>query len=162
MLTNQLLPQVLLSLYFVTCDFTMFWQWLLYEQKKGLMFLIAAPLFAACLLVLLMSTLHNTDVEFGHTAGLYLGWFSAFCYNASRAMQVMHTCTRRTTEGVSMFLFLSALSGELLQAGSYVGNAEALPWLVGSLAASLLDIITLSQFYVFRDPTGAASMAHNV
>jgi hypothetical protein len=127
-LTGQMLPQVLLALYFVLCDFTMFWQWLLYEQKKGTMVLVATPLLALCALLMLMSALHDTELEAGLEAGAYLGWFAAFCYNASRASQVLHTYRRRTTEGVSIYLFLAAFLGEVSQAVSFVGSLEALPW----------------------------------
>ena len=131
----------------------MLWQWLLYEQKRSTTTLVLVPLFAACCLVLLLSMLQNTDVDVGHAAGAYLGWFSALCYNLSRVIQLHHTCSRGTTEGVALALFLSAFLGEVFQAASYVGNVEMLPWLVSSLFASILDVISLSLFYLYRPAT---------
>ncbi|XP_053307893.1 lysosomal amino acid transporter 1 homolog [Spea bombifrons] len=94
--------------------------------------------------------------------GVFIGSVSSLFYLMSRIPQMITNFKRRSTEGLSVLLFLMVVLGNLTYGTSVLlKNPESgqsvqdyilrhLPWIIGSLGVMSLDIIILLQFLVFR------------
>ncbi|XP_072305741.1 lysosomal amino acid transporter 1 homolog [Eucyclogobius newberryi] len=94
--------------------------------------------------------------------GFTIGSLSSVLYLCSRLPQMYTNFTRKSTEGVSFFLFALVILGNTMYGLSVllknpdVGQGERsyvvhhLPWLIGSLGTLSLDIIISFQFFIYR------------
>uniref|UniRef100_A0A915IBJ2 Uncharacterized protein n=1 Tax=Romanomermis culicivorax TaxID=13658 RepID=A0A915IBJ2_ROMCU len=89
--------------------------------------------------------------------GYILGSLSAACYLAGRLPQLYKNMKRKSTEGVSLLMFLIIITANFLYGLSVLlsGNTFSyvlhhLPWLVGSFACCLLDCLVLYQYFLYR------------
>lgn len=97
--------------------------------------------------------------------GFTIGSVSSVLYLCSRLPQMYTNFKRKSTEGVSYFLFALVILGNTLYGLSVLlknpdgGQAESsymihhLPWLIGSLGTLSLDIIISIQFIIYRKRT---------
>ncbi|CAL9702572.1 unnamed protein product [Knipowitschia caucasica] len=95
--------------------------------------------------------------------GFTIGSVSSVLYLCSRLPQMYTNFKRKSTEGVSYFLFALVILGNTLYGLSVLlknpegGQAESsymihhLPWLVGSLGTLSLDVIISFQFFIYRN-----------
>uniref|UniRef100_UPI00398F68B8 lysosomal amino acid transporter 1 homolog isoform X3 n=1 Tax=Pristiophorus japonicus TaxID=55135 RepID=UPI00398F68B8 len=95
--------------------------------------------------------------------GFTIGSFSSVFYLASRLPQLYKNISRKSTEGISIFLFALMILGNLTYGLSVLvkvpknGQSEGnyivhhLPWLVGSLGTMALDAAILFQFFKYRE-----------
>ncbi|KAM3617979.1 uncharacterized protein V6R79_013514 [Siganus canaliculatus] len=101
--------------------------------------------------------------------GFSIGSVSSVLYLFSRLPQMYTNYTRKSTEGVSYFLFALVILGNTTYGLSVLlknpddGQGERsylihhLPWLIGSLGTLALDLTISVQFLIYRKPKGAAS-----
>nr|XP_046220257.1 lysosomal amino acid transporter 1 homolog [Oncorhynchus gorbuscha] len=95
--------------------------------------------------------------------GYIIGSISSVLYLCSRLPQMHINYTRKSTEGVSYFLFALVILGNTMYGlsvllknpeqgqgeGSYI--IHHLPWLVGSLGTLSLDLLISIQFLIYRN-----------
>ncbi|XP_078414189.1 lysosomal amino acid transporter 1 homolog [Cetorhinus maximus] len=94
--------------------------------------------------------------------GFTIGSFSSVFYLASRLPQLCRTMKRKSTEGISPFLFALMIIGNLAyglsvllktpKEGQSEGNyvVHHLPWLIGSFGTMGLDLMILFQFFTYK------------
>ncbi|XP_033825430.1 lysosomal amino acid transporter 1 homolog [Periophthalmus magnuspinnatus] len=94
--------------------------------------------------------------------GFTIGSVSSVLYLCSRLPQMYTNFKRKSTEGVSYFLFALVILGNTMYGLSVLlknpdgGQGESsymihhLPWLIGSLGTLSLDIIISIQFFIYR------------
>lgn len=97
--------------------------------------------------------------------GFTIGSVSSVLYLCSRLPQMYTNFKRKSTEGVSYFLFALVILGNTTYGLSVLlknpdgGQGESsymihhLPWLIGSLGTLTLDLIISIQFIVYRKPS---------
>jgi PQ loop repeat len=85
-------------------------------------------------------------------AGLYIGYLSAGAYLKSRISQLYKNWKRGDAEGLSIAMFVCAVSGNLFGAfgiivrlGSMFDIVWQLPWLIGSLGTVAMDALLALQ-----------------
>ncbi|XP_078095072.1 lysosomal amino acid transporter 1 homolog [Mustelus asterias] len=94
--------------------------------------------------------------------GFTIGSFSSVFYLVSRVPQLFRNVKRKSTEGVSPFLFVLMIGGNLAYGLSVLlktprnGQSEVnyavhhMPWLIGSLGTMGLDVTILIQFFIYE------------
>lgn len=97
---------------------------------------------------------HDIEDEVGYGIGIV----SSIFYTFSRGGQMYKNYKRKTTDGLSIMMFVLAVLGNLTYGLSIlVRQLDAtyvlkhLPWLIGSLGVIFLDLSLLCQFYYYRD-----------
>lgn len=114
-------------------------------------------------------------VQFGNTddcmfynskdlIGYIFGIVSGLCYFLSRSPQIYKNFKRKSVEGISIFMFVITVLGNLtyglsviMEDTSLVFLCRHLPWLVGSIGTLVFDVTLLLQFWVYgrnRVPSG--------
>ncbi|XP_028266125.1 lysosomal amino acid transporter 1 homolog [Parambassis ranga] len=105
--------------------------------------------------------------------GFSIGSVSSVLYLCSRLPQIYTNLKRKSTEGVSYFLFALIILGNTLYGLSVLlknpdeGQAEGnylihhLPWLIGSLGTLFLDLIISVQFLVYRRAPECLDVNHD-
>ncbi|KAL7061117.1 hypothetical protein AAHC03_09082 [Spirometra sp. Aus1] len=93
--------------------------------------------------------------------GYAIGWIGAFMYFCSRAPQIFQNFKRKSTEGLSPYLFLLAILGNVfyglqifIKSTDAAFILTALPWILGSLGILVFDAIILGQFIAYRNNRG--------
>lgn len=101
------------------------------------------------------TTLHSINIfsTLEDKVGYGIGLLSTVCYTFSRIGQLFKNCTRKSTEGLSMMMFILAVFGNLTYGLSILVRdtdveyiLRHLPWIIGSLGVIFLDLILLAQF----------------
>ena len=84
--------------------------------------------------------------------GQMIGWVSSALYLGSRVAQIYKSWSRQSAEGLSIAMFVCAITanvlygmGILLRTYKWSDLASSGPWLLGSLGTVFLDIIIYSQ-----------------
>ncbi|KAK3566146.1 hypothetical protein QTP86_028461 [Hemibagrus guttatus] len=97
--------------------------------------------------------------------GFTIGSLSSLLYLCSRLPQIYTNFWRKSTEGVSFFLFALVILGNVTYGLSVLvknperGESERsylvhhLPWLIGSLGTLSLDLVISVQFMVYSNPS---------
>lgn len=88
--------------------------------------------------------------------GMIFGWISAALYIGSRFPQIYKNWSTKSTEGLSILLFIIAVAANLsYAAGIFFCNTESdylltsLPFIVGALGTLIFDFVIFLQFYVY-------------
>lgn len=100
--------------------------------------------------------------------GRFLSWLCTLFYLTSRLPQIYTNHTRRSVAGLSILLFMSAFTGNLLYSISIVTNPlvdskddgrdywrECLPFLLGSAGTLFFDAVVIAQWWVWGGSQGA-------
>jgi uncharacterized protein with PQ loop repeat len=94
--------------------------------------------------------------DWSYVAGTVLGWMSATSYMGSRMPQIVYNFKRKTTDGLSIQMFICAMLQNLCYASSiFLWDSHwdhiwlQFPWLVGSLGLIFFDFTVLGQFLYF-------------
>lgn len=89
--------------------------------------------------------------------GTIQGWLSSVLYVASRLPQLIKNYQRKSTEGLSAFMFVFCVLGNLTYGLSIIIRSlnlgylyNKLPWLVGSLGTLLFDFLIFLQFFYYK------------
>ncbi|KAM7536128.1 hypothetical protein Aperf_G00000099702 [Anoplocephala perfoliata] len=97
----------------------------------------------------------------GEKIGYVFGWISFFMYSSGRCHQIYLNWTRKSTEGLSLFLFVLAVLGNTFYACQiFIKSTElyfilsSLPWILGSLGMLVFDFIIFTQFFRYRHNKG--------
>ncbi|KAL3319229.1 PQ loop repeat-containing protein 2 [Cichlidogyrus casuarinus] len=105
---------------------------------------------------LALDYLFPTKLEY---VGYVLGWLSTLMYFSSRFPQLYRNWSRKTTDGLSLGLFILACTGNssyglqiFLSSSDTRTLIRSLPWILGSMGVLTLDLIILFQFYWYRMP----------
>ncbi len=84
--------------------------------------------------------------------GQIVGWVSSVFYLGSRLAQIYKNWSRQSAEGLSIAMFVCAITanilygaGILFRAYSWADIISSAPWLLGSLGTVFLDVIIYSQ-----------------
>lgn len=107
--------------------------------------------------------LHRGSIEYPLTLrgeafalGYLIGFISAILYIASRIPQILLNFRRKSTSGLSQWMFIAVICGNLTYALSIVLYstdssylATRFPWLAGSLGTLLLDCVIFWQFRTY-------------
>ncbi|VDO00715.1 unnamed protein product [Rodentolepis nana] len=94
----------------------------------------------------------------GEKIGYAFGWISFFMYASGRCHQIYLNWHRKTTEGLSVYLFVLAVLGNVFYSCQiFIRSIDAvfvvtsLPWILGSLGMLVFDFIIFAQFFHYRD-----------
>lgn len=86
--------------------------------------------------------------EWAREAGVWLGWMSGAFYLSSRTSQLYKNWSRSCCEGLSLSMFLCAISanisygaGILIRSYGLADLQASAPWIVGSLGVVVLDVL---------------------
>uniref|UniRef100_A0A1D1YJG6 Vacuolar integral membrane protein YDR352W n=1 Tax=Anthurium amnicola TaxID=1678845 RepID=A0A1D1YJG6_9ARAE len=120
-----------------------------------------------------LSTAHDDEMSFsGHaklffernseSIGRILAWICTVLYLTSRMPQIWKNYTRRSVEGLSIFMFIFAALGNLSYSTSIFINPslgtdpkylrKEVPYILGSIGTLAFDVTILIQWCIFRDP----------
>ncbi|KAM4015186.1 lysosomal amino acid transporter 1 homolog isoform 1-T2 [Anomaloglossus baeobatrachus] len=103
--------------------------------------------------------------------GCVIGSVSSMFYLCSRIPQIVTNFRRRSTAGLALSLFCMVIVGNLTYGLSILlknpdhGQTEAnyivhhVSWLIGSLGVMCMDIIIITQFFVFGEKNSSGSTA---
>eukprot|EP00123_Amoebidium_parasiticum_P021111 comp6174_c0_seq1/m.2001 comp6174_c0_seq1/g.2001 ORF comp6174_c0_seq1/g.2001 comp6174_c0_seq1/m.2001 type:complete len:284 (-) comp6174_c0_seq1:116-967(-) len=107
----------------------------------------------------LLSTNGDDTCPYSHlvcSIGITLGWASSFVYLSARIPQIIQNFKRRSTDGLSIWLFVLAVAGNTTYAGSiFVWSTDAqflwekFPWILGSLGTLVFDFTIFGQFAAY-------------
>ena len=107
----------------------------------------------------LLSTHPNVVVDTRHwedVVGYFIGCISALLYLGSRVPQIVKNFRRKSTEGLSLLMFIMAVMGNLtyglgilLYSVDKIFILQKLPWLVGSIGTLCFDFTIFVQFIIF-------------
>jgi uncharacterized protein with PQ loop repeat len=119
------------------------------------------------------STIHDDEMSFGghmksffernyESIGRIMAWICTVLYLTSRMPQIWKNYTRKSVEGLSVFMFLFAALGNLSYATSIFINPELgtnpkylrkeVPYILGSVGTLMFDVTILIQWFILRDP----------
>nr|CDS31326.1 PQ loop repeat containing protein 2 [Hymenolepis microstoma] len=94
----------------------------------------------------------------GEKIGYAFGWISFVMYACGRSHQIYLNWRRKSTEGLSIFLFvLAALGNTFYACQIFIRSIDAyfvvksLPWILGSLGMLIFDFIIFSQFWRYKN-----------
>lgn len=100
-----------------------------------------------------MTSFHGTKNIIGYA----IGCISGLMYFTSRLPQIKKNYQRKSTKGLSLWMFLMAVMGNLTYAlGILLQSVEVdfivdhLPWLVGSIGTLCFDFTIFCQFLLYR------------
>eukprot|EP01135_Chromosphaera_perkinsii_P012463 Nk52_evm74s2657 gene=Nk52_evmTU74s2657 len=92
--------------------------------------------------------------------GAIMGWISSALYVFSRVPQLLKNIERQSCEGLSIFMFIMGVLGNLTYSASiFVWSMDAqflwekLPWIIGSLGTLAFDFAIFVQFFIYRGNT---------
>jgi len=92
--------------------------------------------------------------------GYVLGWIAAVLAIISRIPQISKNWTRKSTDGLSVMMFILAALGNFIFCVSIALNAAGsdiilskLPWAVGALGSTLLDSVIVTQCWLYFEKT---------
>ncbi|KAG7520068.1 hypothetical protein JOB18_022058 [Solea senegalensis] len=202
-LADQLPLQTYTAIYYVVADLLMLGMYFYYKlgnrvvQRRGVVHMVGA----ACILGFTTNLIHlagpaaqqevipsefrsrtllsTTDVHpfkaftFKEIFGFSIGSVSSVLYLSSRVPQMYTNFKRKSTEGVSYFLFALVILGNstyglsVLMKNPDQGQGEKsyiihhLPWLIGSLGTLSLDVIISFQFIIYRKAAMQADGSHD-
>jgi len=118
------------------------------------------------------STIHDVETSFGgykfffgrnsESIGRIFAWICTVLYLTSRMPQIWKNYTRRSVEGLSVFMFIFAALGNLSYSTSIFINPELgtdpeylrreVPYILGSIGTLMFDATILVQWFILRDP----------
>jgi uncharacterized protein with PQ loop repeat len=88
--------------------------------------------------------------------GQMFAWISLFCYITSRLPQIYKNFSRRSVEGLSIYLFAFAALGNtcytlgiFLKSTDWTFIAKTLPYLLGSGGTLIFDVIIFTQYLYY-------------
>ncbi|XP_072442629.1 lysosomal amino acid transporter 1 homolog [Chiloscyllium punctatum] len=122
-----------------------------------------APKFTRRSLLAFPHFFANQEFTTQEIIGFTIGSFSSVFYLTSRLPQLCRNWKRKSTEGISPFLFTLMIVGNLTyglsvllkepRQGQSEGNyvVHHLPWLIGSLGTMGLDVAILFQFFIYQE-----------
>jgi uncharacterized protein with PQ loop repeat len=94
--------------------------------------------------------------------GRIMAWACTVLYLTSRMPQIWKNYTRRSVEGLSIFMFIFAALGNLTYTMSIFTNPslemdpgylpEAVPYVLGSVGTLIFDFTIFIQWYILRGP----------
>ncbi|KAJ3428391.1 lysosomal amino acid transporter [Anaeramoeba flamelloides] len=100
----------------------------------------------------------STHQNSGELAGKIVGWISGFMYLISRIPQIIKNYKRKSTEGLSIQMFIAAICGNIAYAlGIFLRSTKwdfikpKIPWLVGSIGTCGFDCTIFTQFLYYRN-----------
>ncbi|KAI9025147.1 PQ loop repeat-domain-containing protein [Phycomyces nitens] len=86
-----------------------------------------------------------------------LGWLSAVLYVGSRIPQIIMNTRKKSTDGLSLGMFMCAVMGNIFYTLSiFLRSTDGhyllinLPWIIGSSGTLLFDMIIFLQFFIFK------------
>jgi uncharacterized protein with PQ loop repeat len=163
-LSHQLPTQTYSAIYFVCVDTISLSQiiWIKWRARRmevlpmnneGRRLLMVNPLPVIAVATGILSNLKNP----GDMAGYIIGWISAICYMSGRFPQIIKNFKRKSTDGLSIYMFIATTTGNIIYTLSILLMSTNtgfviyhLPWMIGAMGPLLLDIVILTQFYYFR------------
>jgi uncharacterized protein with PQ loop repeat len=103
------------------------------------------------------------DVPTERILGRIFAWLCTTLYFTSRLPQIWKNYTRKSVEGLSMYLFVFAFLGNVFYVSSILSNnlppaeaakylRESIPYLIGSGGTLLFDVTIVSQSFIYRRP----------
>ena len=175
-LTHGLVTQKITSTFFCIVDITCTLQYLYYkfvypkccqqkpeisiissENDGGYTQIIPGIATIAAAAVATLGTEYENPYSKKYLAGSLIGWISGVIYSSSRVFQIIKNFMRKRTDGLSIQFFISAWLGNCTYAISiFLKDSHwgyiwmQFPWLVGSMGPMILDLIVLTQFFLYR------------
>ncbi|ORX62770.1 PQ-loop-domain-containing protein [Hesseltinella vesiculosa] len=100
---------------------------------------------------------HKVDLSQWHWLSQTLGWASALLYCSSRIPQIMQNFRNESVEGLSLFMFVFSVVGNVTYCLSIFCKSLDrtfllinYPWLLGSGGTLFFDFTIFFQFYTYR------------
>ncbi|CAG8661769.1 27559_t:CDS:2 [Dentiscutata erythropus] len=104
----------------------------------------------------------NDSINSSMLIGRIMAWACAVLYLTSRMPQIWKNYTRRSVEGLSIFMFIFAALGNLTYTLYIFTNPEAtknpsslreaVPYILGSVGTLSFDTVVFLQWLMWRDP----------
>ena len=86
--------------------------------------------------------------------GSFISWITMFLYIIGRFPQIYENYKTKTTEGLSLLMYIFTILGNIFYIGVIFSTFEYfyqnIPWLISSIFSILLDIIIISQHYYYK------------
>jgi uncharacterized protein with PQ loop repeat len=99
------------------------------------------------LLIIFIKTAYNS-------IGTFISWITMSLYIIGRFPQIYENWSTKTTEGLSLLMYIFTMLGNLFYIGVIFSTPEYLyqniPWLISSVFSILLDIIVILQHYYYK------------
>lgn len=99
---------------------------------------------------IILNTIVNVKYE---EIGSILGWITMMTYLVGRFPQIYMNWNRKTTEGLSLLMYIFTILGNLFYIGVIFSTpeyfTENIPWLITGIFSIVLDIIIISQHYYY-------------
>ena len=95
--------------------------------------------------------------QFGNVlVGEILGWLTSFIYIVGRFPQIYKNWSRKSTEGLSIIMYILTILGNGFYLLSISENSNGdislyIPWITLILVSLLLDLFVLAQWYKYRN-----------
>ncbi|VDN97346.1 unnamed protein product [Rodentolepis nana] len=107
------------------------------------------------------STAENPFANFLKTTeekvGYAFGWISTIMYALGRMHQIYVNWRRKSTDGLSFYLFFLAVLGNtfyscqiFIKSTSLLHLVNSMPWILGSIGILVFDAFILIQFFIYR------------
>jgi uncharacterized protein with PQ loop repeat len=105
--------------------------------------------------VLIGVVLSYTIKDLNNDVGGVISWITMSLYIIGRFPQIYENWNTKTTEGLSILMYIFTILGNLFYIGVIFSSPEYLakniPWLISSIFSILLDIIIISQHYYYKN-----------
>lgn len=103
--------------------------------------------------IVIGSVLNAFIKEQNESIGATLGWFTTALYLVGRFPQIYTNWKRKSTEGLSLLMYIFTILGNGFYIGVILTSPEYLmenmPWLITGIFSILLDIFIISQHYYY-------------
>lgn len=123
-----------------------------YNKAKNNLELYSSVLFifANTSIGIVLNTIVNVKYE---EVGSILGWITMMTYLVGRFPQIYMNWNRKTTEGLSLLMYIFTILGNLFYIGVIFSTpeyfTENIPWLITGIFSIVLDVIIISQHYYY-------------
>lgn len=141
---------ILLGWYHAFIGICMIYFVIYYEKENRKMKLFYALLF--CLINISIGILLSAFFIFNEVIGEVIGWVTMVIYIVGRFPQILLNIERKSTEGLSMLMYIFTILGNLFYALSVLVYSDDktyimynLPWLISTFFTILLDMFVIFQ-----------------
>jgi len=98
--------------------------------------------------------------------GMCISWITMFLYIIGRFPQIYENYKTKTTEGLSLLMYIFTILGNIFYIGVIFSTFEYfdknIPWLISSILSILLDIIIISQHYYYKKINEKLNKKNNI
>jgi uncharacterized protein with PQ loop repeat len=121
-------------------------------EKKNLKSVFVYSFVIANFLITIVFQLYYYKLIVNIIIGQIMGWICAFIYIVGRIPQVYHNFKRKSTEGLSIYMYIFSICGNIFYISSILVYSSdpntiflTLPWIVLSVVCGIIDLFIIFQ-----------------